>query len=146
VQEFFEHTPATIGSKGLVFVGDSILVYRRDGQVSTHPNELDLPGGAPEAGETPFDTFAREVYEEFGLTIHPDDVSYARKYPSTQTKGSFAFFPVVHLSGEVESHIHFGNEGTEYMLMNPEDFIARSDAWAVLQERTQDYLNSLGKD
>lgn len=143
MQEFFEYTPLTIGSKGLVFVGDKILVYRRDGQTNNHPNELDLPGGAPEGQETPYETFAREVKEEFALDIAAESINYVRKYPSTLTPGKFAFFPVAKLPEGAASEVVFGSEGVEYLLMTPQDFIAKQDAWAVLQERTQDYLDSL---
>lgn len=70
MQELFRPDPDTIGSKGLVFIGDALLVYRRDGNTTNHPHELDLPGGAPidenkPETETPFETFRREVKEEF---------------------------------------------------------------------------------
>ena len=72
---FYRYDPNTIGSKGLVFIDDKILVYRRDGNTTFRPHELDLPGGAPEGKETPFETFKREVKEEFNLDISKEDLS-----------------------------------------------------------------------
>ncbi len=141
--EFFEYTPLTIGSKGLVFVGDKILVYRRDGRTASHPNELDLPGGAPDEAETPFETFARELCEEFALNIDASDIVYVRKYPSTSAPGTYAFFPVAKLPAAAEAYIAFGNEGVEYFMMTPDEFVRRTDAWKVLQDRTIDYLKTL---
>ena len=142
MDEFFKYDPLTAGSKGLVFVGEKILIYRRDYKTTNHPNELDLPGGGPEDGETPFETFKREVMEEFEINISSKDIVYVRKYPSKLEKGKFAYFPVVKLPAEMEANITLGDEGTEFLLIDPEDYVARDDAWVVFQERTQDFLSS----
>lgn len=139
MDDFFKYDAATAGSKGLVFIGDKVLVYRRDGQTTIHPLEIDLPGGGPEGRETPFETFKREVKEEFGLEIHEEDIKYVRKYPSKLTPGKFGYYPVAKLPEDVEQHIVFGNEGSEYLLLALDDYLARDDAWAVFQDRAADY-------
>ena len=140
MEDFYTYDPLSAGSKGLVFISDKILVYRRDGKTQQHPNELDLPGGGPEPGETPFETFRREVREEFGLAISRKDIIYVRKYPKILEKGKFVYFPVAVLSAESHKDIQFGDEGSEYLLMPAEEYTRRNDAWPVLQERTKDYI------
>ncbi|MEK7152571.1 MAG: NUDIX domain-containing protein [Patescibacteria group bacterium] len=142
MDEFFKYDPLTAGSKGLVFIGDKILVYRRDNKTGNHPNELDLPGGGPEENETPFETFQREVKEEFQLDLLPNDIVYVRKYPGTFEQGKFGYYPVAKLPKEVESNIKFGNEGVEFLLMSLDEYINRDDAWPVFQERAKDYLKA----
>jgi 8-oxo-dGTP diphosphatase len=62
------------GSKGIVFVGDRIVVTRRDGNTDRHPFKLDLLGGGREGEESPFETFKREVKEEVNLVIEKEFV------------------------------------------------------------------------
>jgi 8-oxo-dGTP diphosphatase len=137
------YDPLTVGSKGPVYVGEQVIVYRRSKDAPTNPGELDLPGGGPEAQETPFETFKREVYEEFGLEITREHIAYARRYPSVFTPGKFGWFVVAKLPAEAKDSIVFGDEGDEYMLMTDQAFLARTDAWAFLQDRTRDYLKSI---
>src|SRR5688572_7051991 len=92
---FFAYDPQASGSKGLVYIGDKIIVFRRTDDAPTHPNELDLPGGGPEKNETPFETFKRELREECGLEITKNDILYARRYASSLHPGKFGWFPVV---------------------------------------------------
>ena len=137
--------PDTTGSKGLVFIGKKLLVYRRDTNTELFPLLLDLPGGAPEGNETPFETFKREVREEFGLSISRDAVIYTRLYPSVLQPGMSSYFLVARLSSEKSSQIIFGDEGTEYMLLEPGEYLARTDAEKEMQRRTQDYLQTRAK-
>ncbi len=135
----------SMGTKGLVFVGEEIIVYRRDDIDIPHRAELDLPGGGAERDEAPFKTFEREVYEEFGLVISEVSVVYDRRYESTLSAGRFGHFCVAKLDATEESNITFGDEGQEYFLMSVEDYLARDDAWPVFQDRTRDYLDFVGK-
>jgi hypothetical protein len=81
------------GSKGLVYIGNKILAYRRDNQAPRDPLCVDLPGGGKEGDESPFDTFKREVFEEFGLLINESDIisSYAMPSFIQPEKNSFFF-------------------------------------------------------
>ena len=146
MDEFFTFDPLTAGSKGLVFIGDNVLIYRRDDKTTNHPNELDLPGGGPEENETPFETFKREVKEEFSINLTQKDIEYVRKYPSTLEQGKFAYFPVAKIPAEMASRIKLGDEGLEFLLMSLSDYIARDDAWSLFQERAADYAKSHRKE
>ncbi|MFZ2538224.1 MAG: NUDIX domain-containing protein [Oscillospiraceae bacterium] len=143
MKEFFKFDPLLNGSKGLVFIGDKILVYRRDTKPKMYPLYLDFPGGGKEEGETPFDTFQREVEEEFGLIIQQSNIEYVRRYPSTIIEGEFFYFPVARLPKSLETLIVFGDEGLEYFLQTIDDFLSAPDVWPGLQDRAKDYIKSL---
>lgn len=88
----FTYDPLASGTKGFVFIGDEMLVYRRDTKAKDHPLFLDLPGGGREGAETPFETFRREPFEEFHLTVAPRHVTYWRTYPSTRDPGKHGHY------------------------------------------------------
>jgi 8-oxo-dGTP diphosphatase len=143
IDSFYEYDPDILGSKGLVFIGDALLAYRRDEKTPLYPLHIDLPGGGPEPGETPFEVFTREVNEEFGLEIEPRHIVYVRRYPSLLSKGKYAYFPVAKLPPRAEKEIQFGHEGINHVLLTVDEFLALDDAWPILQERTADYLKSI---
>ena len=145
MEQIFTYDPQSAGSKGLVYIGDKILIYRRDNKTKLFPLYLDLPGGGPEGTETPFETFQREVMEEFGLRVTPEDVVRAHTYQSTLEPTKPAYFIVVQLPASTAKQIHFGDEGLEYMLLSPEDYLSRTDAWPAIQQRARDYIASLSK-
>lgn len=136
---FFNGDPNTAGSKGLIFIGDSVVVYRRDDNTDDHPHQLDLPGGGPEQGETPFQTFQREAMEEFNLGLSEDDIIYVRQYPSVVRPGKFAYFPVAKLPESAMERIRLGDEGSEYLILSFEEYLSRTDAWDIFQDRSKDY-------
>ena len=139
MEAFFEFDPLSIGTKGLVYIGDKVLVYRRDDKTALWPLSIDLPGGGREKDETPFETFRRELHEEFGLDIKKTDIVYSQRYPSKLTRGQFGYFAVAKLGAERAQEIRFGNEGVEYMLITLAEYLARKDAWPVFQERAAEY-------
>jgi 8-oxo-dGTP diphosphatase len=141
VPDFYEYDPRTKDSKGLVFIEDDILVYRRDTKTDAYPLKLDLPGGGVEGTETPFETFKREVREEFGLAIARQDIVYARMYPDVEHRASI-YFAVAQLPGNIATDIAFGDEGIEYYIMKPDIFTQRSDAIPLLQTCTLEYLRT----
>ena len=137
---FFTYDPLVAGTKGLVFIGDNVLVYRRDTSTDLFPLYLDLPGGGAEPGETPFETFQRELREEFALDVHEQDIIYAARYDALYSPGKYSYFLAARLPADAASTIVFGDEGTEWMLMDLGEFVARDDTWPVLKERIADYL------
>jgi 8-oxo-dGTP pyrophosphatase MutT (NUDIX family) len=56
-------------------VGAAVFFHDGDGRVllvePTYKRDWLLPGGAVEAGESPYEAAAREVEEELGLTVRP---------------------------------------------------------------------------
>jgi len=142
-QDTFNKNVHFRGSKGLVFIGDEVLVYRRDGKTDKFPYFIDVPGGGRQDDESPFMTFKREVAEEFGLEISDKDLKYSRKYDSIEEKGKFGYFLVAKLSAEKAHDIHFGTEGSDYFLMPFIEYLELKDAWPIYQERAADYYASI---
>lgn len=143
MNDFFKGDSNFVGTKGLVFVGDEVLIYRRDKKTSKYPLNLDVPGGGAERGETPFETFKREVREELGLDLETHQIVYSRRYQSSNNADEFGWYAVAKLPEEAKSKIVFGNEGTEWYLMRLDDFLGRKDAWPAYQQRAADYVNSV---
>lgn len=127
------------GAKGLVYIGDKIIVYRRDNKTDSFPLCLDLPGGGSEKGESPFETFKREIKEEFGIEITEKDITYSFRKNSQIHIGTKTFFIVVKTKFN-EKDIVFGNEGSEWMLMTVEEFMSRPDAIEKQQNRVREYM------
>jgi 8-oxo-dGTP diphosphatase len=100
----FEYDPLNVGSKGVVWIGDKLLLYRRDGNTTQFPFTIDLPGGGPEGKETPFETYQREVREEFGLELTPEDIVAGRMYPSIERPGRTSYFLAAQLPAEAEGY------------------------------------------
>ena len=142
-ERFYRADPDDIGVKGLVFIGEKLLIYRRDNNAPKYPMMLDVPGGGKEGNETPFETFKRELKEEFGLDIILENIIYARRYASIYDIGKFGWYTVARLTAEQEGKIEFGNEGTEFMLMEPSEYLSQTDVWPVYQQRARDYFTSL---
>ncbi len=128
------------GAKGIVFLGAEMLVYRRDTKTNNFPLCIDLPGGAREENESPFETFQREVMEEFGIQIEKDEIDFSCTIPSTIEPDKKSFFIVAKTSRFTPEDILFGNEGTEWMLMSTNEFIKRSDGIERQQKRVKNYL------
>jgi 8-oxo-dGTP diphosphatase len=143
MNDFFHGDDNFVGTKGLVFIGDKILVYRRDEKAPKYPLHLDVPGGGAEPGETPFDTFRREVKEEFGLDIIAEQIVYNRRYPSSLNPNEFGWYAVAKLPQNLGGQIKFGDEGLEFILMSLDEFLKRNDAWPAYQKRAEDYASSL---
>lgn len=127
------------GSKGLVYIGDKIIVYRRDNKTNSSPGYLDLPGGGSEKDESPFETFKREVMEEFGIVIKREDIIASFRQNSFLNIGTKTFFIVAKTKFN-KKDIVFGNEGSEWMLMTVEEFISRPDGIEKQQNRVREYM------
>jgi 8-oxo-dGTP diphosphatase len=140
MEDFYSPDDAMHIAKGLVFIGQKVLIYRRDTNTKVFPLYLDLPGGVAEMGETPFGTFKREIFEEFGLIISETDIVYTKRYVSGFIEGEFDWFVVAKLDNDRENDIKFGDEGLEYMLMSLDDFITAKDGWPIFQQRSLDYI------
>ncbi len=132
-----------IVAKGLVFIGDKIITYRRDHKTDESPGLIDLPGGLREGNESPFETFKREVQEEFGIDIFPDDIEFSFTVPSRKEPDKKVCFFVTKPLKINSSDIILGSEGTEWMLMSTEEFVSRPDIMEAQKQRVQKYLDMI---
>ena len=129
------------GAKAALFVGDKLLLLLRDDFDDIPlPNLWDLPGGAREGDETPFETLARETMEEIRLRITPGDVVWKRAYPSAHDPGATIWFYVVKLPAKAVQDIVFGEEGQGWGLITLEGFLKLRQVVPSYAPRLRDWL------
>jgi 8-oxo-dGTP pyrophosphatase MutT (NUDIX family) len=58
----------------------SVFLHHRDGNTRMNPHKWAFFGGHSEAGETYLACFVREIAEEIGLHIEPEQAVYLREY------------------------------------------------------------------
>ena len=131
------------GAKGIVFIGEKMLVYRRDNKTDFFPLKVDLPGGGREKDESPFETFKREVGEEFGINLEKSDILYSKKYKSVMEPRKESYFFVTKSLNIKESNIVFGDEGLEFFLVSPDEFVNLTDGIKRAQDKVADYLKTI---
>ena len=73
--------------------GASILLCRRSIGMRRHAGQWALPGGRLDPGETPLDAALRELDEELGLRLGPDDV--IGRLDDYSTRSGFVISPFV---------------------------------------------------
>lgn len=126
------------GAKVALFLGDQLLVIRRDNRPDIPwPDHLDLPGGGRDPGETPEQCVVRETREEVGLTILADQLMLVRAYE--RPLGLMVFF-AAHLPAAAVEQVVLGDEGQGWMLMAPEVFAAHDEAVPHFREQVLTYL------
>lgn len=124
------------GAKAAVFIGDRLLVILRDDRADIlFPAHWDFPGGGREGGETPFETLAREVTEEVGLTLSQTAVVWQRDFDAAHHLGHRVWLFVVQLPASAMADIVFGDEGRCWALMTPDQFFALRNAVPSLPGR-----------
>jgi len=110
------------GAKLILFIGDRIVVLRRDDRADIPwPGRLDLPGGGRDGEESPQACVLRETAEEIGLSLQDRDLVWCERY------GRGVFF-AAHLPAEAEDLIVFGSEGQGWSLMRAEDYARHPEA------------------
>ena len=125
------------GAKLILFLGSRIVVLRRDARPGiVWPGCLDLPGGGREGAESPEACVLREVREEIGLVLAPDDLGWRARFEAPVRSWLFA----AHLEEALRERIVFGGEGRGWMLMEPAAFIAAPDAVPHFRDRVRDYM------
>jgi 8-oxo-dGTP diphosphatase len=131
-----------VGTKGLVFFGENkVLLYVRDDSTDFFPFYIELPGGGVENDESPFETFRRELNEELGLDVKPQDVVYARAHPAMKGSSKTGYFLVATLDSDNIKQIKFGTEGLEYRIVNLAELIKDKLLVPAIKQRIQDYLD-----
>ena len=130
------------GAKGpIIFGANRLLVYERDRNTDYQVGCLDFPGGGSEVGETVFQTYSREVNEEFGLRITKSQVVFIKKYSSIRFLGKTVYFLVVNLPESEIENIVFGPEGKSYQVMSINEYLSSPKGIDYLKDRLQQYIS-----
>ncbi len=128
-----------IGAKLALFVGDSLATLLRDDKPGLlWPGFWDLPGGGREGVETPLQCVLRELEEELSLRLDPAVVRWGRDYGSSS--GDISWFFAAHVSADLARAIRLGDEGQDWALMTPSDFLSHENVVPQFKPRLQDYL------
>ncbi len=97
---------------------NSVLLHKRDSHTNVNPNQWAFFGGLSEAGETPEETFVREIKEELGIEISPSSIKSLTDYFNEELQTyRYIFF--------VESNL----EKSDMQLEEGEDF-----SWIPLEK------------
>lgn len=131
-----------VGTNGLVLVGSDALSYIRDNNTTSYPHGVDLAGGQRELDESPFETFRRELHEEFGLNVARSQIVYARQYPGLVEPSKIGYFVVAQLDKRAKNWIRFGDEGENYQITTVDELLAHP---ALIPRRKQQIEAYLGK-
>ncbi|SDH86560.1 NUDIX domain-containing protein [Alloyangia pacifica] len=124
------------GAKIILFLGDDLLILRRDHTEGIPwPGYLDFPGGAREPGETGMECALRETIEEVGLDLGPEALSWELFYDGL-------WYFAAHLPASRVDDVVWGGEGEGWMMMSPEEFIAREDAIPHFRSVLRDYMDA----
>jgi 8-oxo-dGTP diphosphatase len=140
-QNIFDPKRNFHGAKGLVFINEQILVYRRDGRTNNLPFHIDLPGGGREQDESPFETFRREVREEFGINIKSEDIVYSKQYMSVVDPAMEAYFLVAKPLGVTLNDVTPSDEVPEPIIMDIKEYLTLTDAIPRHVDRVKEYLS-----
>ena len=94
---------------------------------ASHPyfgQDPDLPGGTVDNNDSHFDTVVREIFEEIGYTINPEDL----KHIYTGTEYSLSRMPISLYAAVLKSRpeITLSWEHSKYEWVSREEFINRS--------------------
>ncbi|OWJ78839.1 NUDIX hydrolase [Haematobacter genomosp. 1] len=127
------------GAKIALFLGDDLLVMRRDDRPDLPwPGAWDLPGGGREGNETPEACVLRELEEEFGIRLPPPRLRWHCIHPRPGLLPAHFFAGT--LTAEDVAAIRFGDEGQEWRLMPVAVFLTHPEAVPVLRSRVADCL------
>jgi 8-oxo-dGTP diphosphatase len=133
------------GAKAALFLGDALLMILRDDKPDIPwPNLWDFPGGGREGDETPFETLAREVFEEVGLTVTPAEVLWQAQFPAAFDPTVRVAFFVIQLPARRADDIIFGDEGQRWALVSYDAFCKMKDVIPSYHARMQRWIDETG--
>ena len=122
------------GAKLILFIGERIVVLRRDERPDIPwPGRLDLPGGGREGNETSEACVLRETFEEIGLVLNTRDLVWRDQFER-------GVFFAAHLPTEAEADIEFGSEGQGWSLMDPLGYSQHPEAIPHFASMVRRYL------
>ena len=141
--DVFKESAEFHGVKGIVRVGDKIIVMRRDMNAPHLPLYIDLPGGGREGGESPFEAFHREIMEMLHLPIEESNIVYAKRYENNHDRTDDTFFLVTEILNIDEKIIILGEKGLMYYTMTMHDFLEHPEGIEKQKLRIIHYLEDV---
>jgi len=129
------------GVKIALIVGNKIIAILRDNKPNINfPGQWDLPGGARERKENPFECAQREIEEELAIKIDSKNIVWQRIYPAMHDPNLKAYFMVVKINQQNIEKLKFGDEGQEWKLTTIPEFLEETNAIKPIKDRLKDYL------
>ena len=93
--------------------GSDVLMFKRSDTKKVFPGWLALPGGHIEEGENPLSAAIREVREEVGVTLTPEEIQlkFVAMHHHTDRNELFIVFGFLAVLAAKPEHITSNNEG-----------------------------------
>jgi 8-oxo-dGTP diphosphatase len=124
-------------AKALIFdARGNALILRRSGTHPHYAHEADLPGGIIERGETYEQGLVREILEEAGLSVAPDQLLYATEH-SGFGRSTKRLYTVI-LDDQPEVTISWEHE--EYEWVAPSQLVERLVSRDTYMDFVADYV------
>lgn len=120
--------------------GKYLLMMRSDHP--TFPNDPDLPGGTIEAGEEPLQAMLREVIEEAGIILKPDEVVH--KYTGSEYSAHQTVYHLYVARVKQRPEVKISWEHASYEWVSPAVFMKRtSQAKDTFMHMVSDVIGSI---
>ncbi len=130
------------GAKIALLHEDKLIMQLRDNKPGLRfANMWDFPGGGREGTETPIECALREIKEEFGITLLPEQFIWQKEYPAMHDASLKAYFFVAQATQKDVDAIKFGDEGQGWDFMEIPNFFANEKVVPHLKGRLQDYID-----
>ncbi|WP_368186100.1 NUDIX domain-containing protein [Aestuariibius sp. HNIBRBA575] len=133
------------GCKVALFIGDDLLIYQRDQKHRLRwAGAWDFPGGGREGRETPEETLAREVQEEFGLDMRDAQILWRIVSRAEHNPLVKVHFFVAQMPAHQEDNIEFGDEGQRWAIRPARDVLEMDNIVPSLPKRTRLFFEKSG--
>ena len=124
------------GAKAAVFIGERLLVYQRDRRADLRWSGMwDFPGGGREGPESPTQTLARELDEEFGLDLAAGKELWRHEQAAGFDPALRVWFFVLQFPQAARNSLRFGAEGQRWDLWPVRRVLASAEVIPSLRQR-----------